>query len=375
MEIRSIIDVPKSTLETAGLKPGDLLQVRVVGLDENGRALVEVGRWRVSAEIRFPVTEGDEFLVRVMETENRLSLQLARSPSGEPSSAAGAAGPVRSDPVLLHDLQLRLQQLIANAGRRGQLPPFGAEPRLALEALGRCLAPIDPGDEPGRLGRHLARCCEEGGLFLEARLARAVTRASDAAAASEPTGPILAADLKARLLFLKAFSETADGAALLARDREFAALMRAAGAVLTEIRSAQEQLARQSGAAEPFYTIHVALPMADGRSAGTLKIAYRGRRPAGKPEGHRASLLLSLDRLGAVRADLLMLQRSLNVAVFVSDSATRERVERHVSEVQRALALFFETVGVQVSVSGARIARFATEEYRPVGEGQVDVRV
>ena len=374
MEIRASIDVPKSTLETAGLRPGALLQVKVVELEENGRALVEFDRWRVSAEVRFPVAAGDEFLVRVTETGSRFSLQLVRGPTGAPVVTAGGAGPVGSDPGLLHELQQRLQQLMAGIGRQELPPLFGMQPRQALAALGGFLAPIDPGVDPGLLSRHLARCCDESGLFLEARLARAVVRVSGEAAA-ESVGPILAADLKARLLFLKVFSETAAGAALLAQERAFAALMRTAEAVLTQVRSAQEQLVRQAGAGEPFCTIHVALPMADGRPAGTLKVAYRSRRSAGTPEGHRASLLLSLDRLGEVRADLLLVQRRLNLSVFVADPLAREWIERQVHDLQRALGMFFESVGVQVSVSEARIARFATEELRPVGEGQVDLRI
>jgi hypothetical protein len=372
MEIRAIIDVPKATLETAGLKPGDVLRVNVVDPDENGRALVEFGRWRVPAEIRFPVAAGDELWVRVTDTENRLTLQLIRSPSGEGTAADLGTGPVRVDPELLHDLQQRLQPLIATAERRGLSQTLTAEPRQTLEALGRALALIEPAADTGRLSLRLARGCEESGLFLEARLARAVTHT---AASPDPAGPILASDLKARLLFLKAFAETAEGAALLGQNRELAALVRAAAAVLTEIRSAQEQIVRQAQASEPFHMIHMTLPMADGRTEGTLKIAYRGRRAGAKPERHRASLLLTLDRLGAVRADLLLLERGLNVAVFVSDPAARGWVERHVSEIQAPLAEFFENVRVQVSVSESRIARFTTEDFRPAGEGEVDVRV
>jgi hypothetical protein len=372
MDIQSIIDIPQSVQEAAGLTPGELLRVKVASLDDNGRALVELGRWRVSADIRFPVAAGDELLVRVAEAGNRLSLQLIqRSPPEAFSATTAAVEPVRVAPQPLHDLLHRVQQLLAGSGRSAAAQVPAANPQPALEALGRCLAPIEPEAEPGVLSRALARRIEESGLFLESRLARA----SGAPAAPTSAGAILAADLKARLLFVKAFAETAEGAALLSQNREFAALMRAAGAVLSEIRSAQEQLVRQAAASEPFYMIHVALPMADGLTDAALKIAYRTRRRAGTPEGHRASLLLALDRLGAVRADLLLLERSLNVAVFVSDTAARDWVERHVHEVRDALAVLFENVGVQVSVSHARIARFATEDDRPAGQGQVDVRV
>lgn len=246
MDIQSIIDIPKSTLEAAGLNAGDLLRVKVAELEESGRVLVEIGRWRVSADIRFPVAAGDTLLVRVTNAGNRLSLQLIqRTPAEEPIATSAATGPVRAN-----------------------------------------LQPL-----------------------------------------------------------------------------------------LSEIRSAQEQLARQAQTSEPFHMVHLTLPLTEERAAASLKIAFRSRRRTGTAEGHRASLLLTLERIGAVRADLLLLQRSLTVGVYVSDASARDWVEQHLRELRNALAPLFENVGVQVSVSPARIEQFATEDYRPAGEGQVDVRV
>ncbi|MCU0558866.1 MAG: hypothetical protein MUD16_01555 [Desulfobacterales bacterium] len=377
MDIHAIIDLPQPTLETAGLSAGDLLRVRVAALEQNGRALIDIGRFRVSADIRFPTAAGDTLLVRVADAGNRLNLQLVqRCPPAESPATSAAAGPARVDLQTLLDLRQQVQQLLAGAGRSGSADFLAAAPRQALEALGNCLAPIDPESEPGALSRAIARRCEEGGLFLEARLAHAASRDSGGnPSAHLAAAPILASDLKARLLFLKAYADSAEGAQLLTQHREFSALMRAAGRLLAEIRSAQEHLARQAQTAEPFHMFHMALPLPEGRAAAALKIAWRSRRRSGAVEGHRASLLLTIERIGPVRADLLLLQRSLTVGVYVSDASARDWVEQHVGELRGALAPFFENVGVQVSVSQARIERFAAEEYRAAGEGQVDVRI
>jgi hypothetical protein len=79
--------------------------------------------------------------------------------------------------------------------------------------------------------------------------------------------------------------------------------------------------------------------------------------------------------MGAVRADLILLNSGLNVSIFVSDSGLKDEVRRHVNEVREALAPLFQNVTVQVSVSPRKIDRFESEEWRPGGQRQVDVRV
>ncbi len=255
MDLHPIIDILKSAPEAAGLKVGDLLRVKVLAVEEStGRALVEIGRLRTSAEVRFPVAAGEEFWVRVAETESRLSLQLVRKP-------AGREGPSGAPPEPLHPVRDRLPESAAPADRRAfTAPPSGSEPRPA----------------------------------------------------ATPEG---------------------------------------------------------------LQVLHFALPAADGHPAGSLKVAYRARRSENPGEGHRVSLLLTLDRLGPVRADLLLIERRLNVAVFVSDPDTREFVARHVADVKEILGGDFDEVGFQISVSEARIAQFAAEELHPGGEGKVDLRV
>lgn len=255
MDLHPIIDILKSAPEAAGLKTGDLLRVKVLAVEEStGRALVEIGRLRASAEVRFPVTAGEELWVRVTEAESRLGLQLVRKP-------AGSAGPPAAPQDALHPLRDRLPENAAPADRRASAAPT-------------------PGSEP-----------------------------------------------------------------------------------------------RPASASEVLQVLHFALPAPEGRSAGALKVAYRARRSENPDAGHRVSLLLTLDRLGSLRADLLQIDRRLHVAVFVSDRDTRESIERHVDDVKETLAGFFDEVGFHVSVSEARIAQFALEALHPGGEGKVDLRV
>nr|MCU0539719.1 EscU/YscU/HrcU family type III secretion system export apparatus switch protein [Desulfobacterales bacterium] len=142
MELHSIIDILKTGPDTTGLKLGDLLRVKVLAVEEGiGRALVEIGRLRASAELRFPVTAGDEFWVKVTEAGSRLRLQLVRTPAGRP-------------PELAPPLREGLPDGGAGAGRGGAAaPPSDAEPRpvRAFDAL-----PVLPFLMPGQEGRPAA---------------------------------------------------------------------------------------------------------------------------------------------------------------------------------------------------------------------------
>src|SRR5512136_1790467 len=118
MEIGSIIDILRSLPETAALKPGDLLNVKVLEVFEDRRVLVDLGRFRAMADITFPVAAGDEIRVRVQETQGQLRLQLVPTP-GDPVPPAGmAAGPVQAAAVeSLQQVQVRIDQLAGTMAR------------------------------------------------------------------------------------------------------------------------------------------------------------------------------------------------------------------------------------------------------------------
>lgn len=385
MEIGSIIDILRSLPETAALKPGDVLNVKVLEVFEDRRALVDLGRFRALADITFPVAAGDEIRVRIQETQGQLRLQVVPVAGDPVPSATGmAAGPVQAVAVeSLKQLQVRIDQLAGALQRLPDSQPLSAEFRQVVDALRLFLEPFEPGSSPDALARKLKEFCQDSGLFLEHRLAATVRTSTDRAGGAPPPeagsagapGRILATDLKARLVFLKVFFDSAAGRQLAHDSREVGGLARAAAELLADIRAGQEQMTKPAAASDPFQMVHFALPLPEDRGRAGLKIAYRRRPAAGTREGHRAAILLQLDRMGAVRADLTLLSAGLNLSIFVSDAGLRDLVNRHAPEVRDALAPFFEHVTVQVSVSPRKIDRFASEDWLPAGKTQVDVRV
>jgi hypothetical protein len=382
MEIGSMIDVLRSSPEATALKTGDLFKIKVLEVFESQRILVDLGRWRTMADISFPVVAGDEFWVRVQEASGQLRLQRVPPPDGTLSAAGPAAGPVQGVSVeSLKHVQMRLEELVDALSRLPDSTQVSHEARQALEALGSFLHPFDLGSTPDALAAKLKEFCENSGLFLETRLGAAAERIADRpgvetvldASSSTTASRVLADDLKARLLLLKAFLESSSAGAFVA-DRGAAALLsRAATELLADIRAGQEQMANTLSADPPMQLVHFVLPRADDPNPVRLKIAYR-RRPAGeKQQGHRAAVLLALDRVGSIRADLFLLGQSLSISIFVSSAELQNVFARHASEVRDALAEWFDAVSVQVKTSPRTIERFIAEDWRPVGESLVDV--
>lgn len=384
MGIDPIISLLRSLPESAALRPGDRLNVKIVEVLENQRALVSLGGFRTMATVAFPVAAGDELQVQVQAVQEQLQLRLVPAEGGQGASAARAAGPAAASAAdLFKELQERIDRLARATAQQPANLQLPAGLRGIAEALRLFSEPLDPGASPAVLAGRLREFCEESGLFLEQRLADIVRKGSGRAgsappaeaAAADPAERILATDLKARLLTLKAFFDSAAGRQLMEDSREASGLAKAALELLAGVRAGQAQIGSPTVAADPFQMVHFPLPLPGEPGRGELKIAYRRRRAVGKQEGHRAAIRLDLDRIGAVRADLALLGSCLEVSIFVGSAAVQDLIRRHASEAHEALAPFFERVAVQVSVSSSKIAQFASEDWRPALATRVDVRV
>ena len=87
-------------------------------------------------------------------------------------------------------------------------------------------------------------------------------------------------------------------------------------------------------------------------------ITRRGEKKGEKQRQHRIALLLQMDRLGWVRADLGVVDGRLHINFFVQDEATRSQFTRQADAVRQSLGVFFRTRSNQRSVS--------REDDRPV---------
>jgi len=382
MDISALISIAlgrDAAAPGAALKAGDCLPVRVLAVRDDGKVLVDCGRFRAVAEVTFPVSAGDEFSVRVLDTQATLRLEVVR-PAAPPSAGripveAPPAEAARALPAgLLREVGMHASRLLAS------LPPASpagesAGLTAALARVSELLQPFEPGkgvDVPGRL----ADLCRNSGVFLETRLQNEFVRDAADVATGHPAPAagvrrVLAADLKAQLAAL--VHELQAGAGTSAA-RESSELLRSAGTLLGEIVQQQAEITRHADDARQMTLIHFSLPLSIREGAARLKVGFPRRRRRGRPGGHRAALLVELDRLGPVRADLQLTDNCLTADLFVSRAELKAAVEGELAALQAGLAPLFESVRTSVRVSAKKVADFEWEDLRPARAGRLDVR-
>ncbi len=83
MDIASQISVSmkpglsKSLLNANAVKPGSILKLKILEL-RGDRALIDFGKFRAIADIKIPVTLGEELRVRVLESGKQLKMSVIR---------------------------------------------------------------------------------------------------------------------------------------------------------------------------------------------------------------------------------------------------------------------------------------------------------
>ena len=68
----------QSAFQADVIRPGHTLKLRVLALNGN-RALIDFGPFRTHADIKVPVTLGEELLVKVLQADNQLKMKLLGS--------------------------------------------------------------------------------------------------------------------------------------------------------------------------------------------------------------------------------------------------------------------------------------------------------
>jgi len=67
------------------LEPGSTLKLKIIELNGN-RALIDFGNFRTTADIKIPVTLGDELMVKVLEAGKQLKLGVITVGQNNPVS-------------------------------------------------------------------------------------------------------------------------------------------------------------------------------------------------------------------------------------------------------------------------------------------------
>ena len=124
----------------------------------------------------------------------------------------------------------------------------------------------------------------------------------------------------------------------------------------------------------PSQVLTFSVPLAGRQDPARIKVYLNDRRRRGEPGQHRIALLLNLDGLGPVRADLHLHRQDLTVRLAVTEGPARQRLEDGSTVLRAALAPYFGQVAIQTVLSVPQVQRFESAELEAFDGHALDVK-
>jgi hypothetical protein len=367
------------------LRVGDRLFGRVLELKGSGRAFMDFGRFRATADIGFPVRQGEVIHVKVMGKGTPLRLGLCSPEPGIPERAHNALRlgefPTRH---LINEIHSQIRHLspLADAEHKGKTG--SSELSNVVRNLMSHFEPIDMGKEVSQISGQLKKFIEDAGIFYEKKLEKMMEPfmqgkggfpARELSDISEMKN-IVNKDLKANLFVLRDLLDGKDPALKMLGMKDPEGLRKTVEKFLAEINARQSDAGTQSTRSEPVQVYTYLLPMKELEEDAKVKVYYSKKRRGSKDrEGFRVSLLLHMEKLGQIRTDFFLKGKVLAVDFSVGELPIKEYVDDHLDGLKSVLRDLFENVSVRVVVSEKEISEFDFEDLAPLGAGLIDLKV
>jgi hypothetical protein len=372
-----------TVLKTSLFQPGSTLVLKVLEL-RGDRALIDFGNFRATADIKVPVTLGEEMLVKVQESGKQLKLSILNPELKNIVSSNSV--PQRLENLSaesLSNIQKDIRQIL---NQTLMTPSAKTVPKTIiniLDGLNSHFESFDLKKVIAELMPRLKLYVDNSGVFFEKMLESVIARlindseaASTRQLANHPAvQTILQRDLKASLLILKNFVEDDAFLQKVFDSRTTTTLRRSIDVLLTDITHQQGRAVKQLDSAEPFQVFTYVLPLDEEKQAAKLKIYYQKKQKGGAKNGYQISLLLSMDRLGELRTDFYLLDRELTVTFFVKDQSAKAKIQKNYLELQEFLNPYFNQTLMRVIVSEKKIKDFDHEDVQSTSDKRVDVRI
>jgi hypothetical protein len=366
------------------VKPGDVFNLKIIEVQDNHRALVDLGKFRALAEIKFPVKAGAELLVKVSDTDGQLRLQVVDPDSKELAGRKNVLGRLE---ILTLDVFNKIRSDIKQAVRQILLLP---DRQLPPEHINRALTTLDSHFETIDLSKAVTKWLpllksyvENGGFFFEKKFADIMNKLIERSGGeltkelirSPQIKMILTKDLKPILFMLKEFLETPESASKFLNTRSLSSFKGSIDMLLADIFNQQTRAAHKLELADPYHIFSFALPLKENQQKAKLKFYYPNKKKKGSKAGFKISLLLDMDKIGEVRADLFLIKKDLSITFFVNDDTCKMKFEEHLDEVSDRLDSLFDYLILKTVVSAKKIQDFHHEDLDLGSDKQIDLRI
>ena len=368
------------------IKPGDVFNLKIIEVKDDQRVLIDLGKFRALAEVKFPVKPGAELSAKVASTDGQLRLQLIDSGSKDITGPKNVLGRIE---ILSFDVFNRLQSNIKQTFRQilslpdSQQPPKHVSDILA--ALNSHFESIDLSKPVAKWLPLLRLYVENSGFFFEKKLADIIRQLhqrpqGEGGHAREllrapQINKVLANDLKPILFMLKGFLDNSDLGTKLLNARNFTSFQNSLDMLLADIFNQQSRAAHKHELPDPHHVFSFTLPLKENQHKTKLKFYFPKKNKNGSENGFKISVFLDMDKIGEIRADFFLLKKDLAITFFVSDDARRITIEEHFEEISTQLDPLFESLILKTVVSPKKIKNFHREDLDLGSDKQVDLRI
>jgi hypothetical protein len=373
----------KSTLKMGGLEPGNTLKLKIIGL-QGDRALIDFGNFRTTADIKIPVTLGEELTVKVLEVGRQLKLGIINPDQKNPEVSEAPGQRLQAPPEEnLNKIGNELSRILNHAA---DLSGDKKSPSSIFNVLARLNSYFEPFELKEIMAELLPRLkshFDNSGIFFEKSLERIISQALE-----EKDGPptksladlseikaVFSRDLKPNLLLLQHFLEGKETLQKIFDPNTLAVLKGAVDSLLADITRQQGRAVTQLESTDPFQVFVYTLPLKEGDQAAKLKIFYEKKQKSGLKEGFQISLLFSMNRLGDVRTDFFLLGNDLNLTFYVTEPSTKITIQDNFRELDDLLHDLFDQVQLKVMVSDKKVKDFDRPDVQMTGNHKVDLRI
>jgi hypothetical protein len=373
----------KSTLKMGGLEPGNTLKLKIIGL-QGDRALIDFGNFRTTADIKIPVTLGEELTVKVLEVGRQLKLGIINPDQKNPEVSEAPGQRLQAPPAEnLNKIGNELSRILNHVA---DLSGDKKSPSSIFNVLARLNSYFEPFELKEIMAELLPRLkshFDNSGIFFEKSLERIISQALE-----EKDGPptksladlseikaVFSRDLKPNLLLLQHFLEGKETLQKIFDPNTLAVLKGAVDSLLADITRQQGRAVTQLESTDPFQVFVYTLPLKEGDQAAKLKIFYEKKQKSGLKEGFQISLLLSMNRLGDVRTDFSLLGNDLNLTFYVTEPSTKIAIQDNFRELDDLLHDLFDQVQLKVIVSDKKVKDFDRPDVQMTGNHKVDLRI
>ena len=375
-------ELSDSLLNEKSFKPGSTLKLKILEL-RGDRALIDFGKFRATADIKVPVTLGEELRVKVLESGRQLKMSVIgpeqKIPLGTDSAPASLEDPMsHSLKKAQTDLKLVLNQALES--QTGKSLPQSIS--YILNGLNSNYESFDLEKVVTKLIPQLKAYLENSGIFLEKYLEGLILKSLGSSESVTPkqladlpdAKQISDHDLKANLMAMKFLMDDREALQKFFSPRALATLNNSINSLLSDIIHQQGRAAGQLDSVEPFQIFSYVLPLKEDEQTARLKVYYQ-KKKSDADKGFRISLLLSLDRLGDLRTDFFLLDKDLAITFFVKEESVKAKIQKNFLELQKLLHGFFNQILLKVIVSEKKVADFDHEDRQVSGDSRVDLRV